>query len=73
MVEAVRKFFEIQAFGVCTRLADRLHMRVSFVRLFFIYLSFIAMGSPLLIYLLLAFVLRIKDKVNSRKTSVFDL
>jgi len=52
---------EKHAFGVCSRLGEKLSVPSSSIRLFFIYLSFLTFGSPLLIYLFLAFVM------NSRK------
>jgi len=62
-----------QAFGVCSTVAEFLNMKASSVRLFFIYSSFLTLGSPLLIYLIMAFVFRLKDLVNSKRSSVFDL
>jgi len=64
---------EFQAFGVCSRLADKIEIKASTVRLYFIYLSFITLGSPLIIYLILMFFLHLKDYIRSRKPSVFDL
>jgi len=48
-------------------------MKASSVRLFFIYSSFLTLGSPLLAYFIVVFVLRLKELVNSKRTSVFDL
>lgn len=69
----IRNIIDKQAFGVCAKIADFLNMKASSVRLFFIYSSFLTLGSPLLIYLIMAFVFRLKDMVNSKKSSVFDL
>jgi phage shock protein PspC (stress-responsive transcriptional regulator) len=69
----IRNIIDKQAFGVCTKIADLLNMKASSVRLFFIYSSFLTLGSPLLVYLIMAFVFRLKDMVNSKKSSVFDL
>lgn len=73
MIERIRKYMEYNAFGVCSRLADKIEMKASTVRLYFIYVSFITFGSPLIIYLVLMFFLRLKDYIRSRKPSVFDL
>ncbi|MDX5326459.1 MAG: PspC domain-containing protein [Bacteroidota bacterium] len=73
MIHRIRTYFEMQGFEVCSRMGDRLHMRASSIRLFFIYSSFIALGSPLIIYMSLAFLLKLKDYVYTRRTSVFDL
>ncbi len=72
-VNSVRNFFEKQAFGVCSAVGDKLNMRTSVIRLFFIYSSFLTIGSPIIIYMILAFWLRMKNNVQSRRTSVWDL
>jgi len=72
-MDNLRKFFEKHGFEVCQRLGDRLGIKASRIRFFFIYASFMALGSPLIIYFALAFVMQIKDYINSRRTSVFDL
>ncbi|MFC2110747.1 PspC domain-containing protein, partial [Bacteroidota bacterium] len=43
------------------------------IRLFFIYLSFVTLGVSFAIYLTLAFLLKLKDMVYTKRTSVFDL
>ena len=72
-IHAVRHYFERHGFAVSTRLADRLGMRVTNVRLFFIYISFVTVGLSFALYLTLAFVLRLKDMVYTKRSSVFDL
>lgn len=72
-VENLKTDFETRGFNVCQRVGDRMGIKASRIRLFFIYASFMALGSPLIVYLSLAFVLHIKDYINSRRTSVFDL
>ena len=72
-IQTVKHYFERHGFAVSTRLADRLGMRVTNVRLFFIYISFVTVGLSFVIYLILAFVLQLKDKVYTKRSSVFDL
>lgn len=67
-----RNTVEKQAFGVCSDLADFLNMKASSVRLFFIYSSFLTLGSPLLVYLVMIFVFKLKELVNSKRSSVYD-
>ena len=43
------------------------------VRLFFIYISFFSLGVNFAIYLILAFWLKIKDLISTKRSSVFDL
>ena len=72
-VQDIKNYFEKQAFGVCTRIGERLQMRTSVIRLFFIYTSFLTIGSPLIIYMILAFWVKMKNYVHSRRSSVWDL
>jgi len=60
MIEKIQGFFERQAFGVCSWWGDKLGLKSSRIRLFFIYLSFLTLGSPLILYLVMAFVLEHK-------------
>ena len=72
-VSTIRHFFEKYGFAVSTRLADSLGMNVKSVRLFFIYASFTTVVGGFLIYLTLAFWLKLKDLIYTKRTSVFDL
>lgn len=72
-IHGIRHFFERHGFNVSSRFADRLGMRAVNVRLFFIYISFVTVGLSFGLYLTLAFVLRLKDKIYTKRTSVFDL
>jgi phage shock protein PspC (stress-responsive transcriptional regulator) len=70
---SLRHFFEKHGFAVSSRFADKLGIDVSNVRLFFIYISFVTLGFSFGIYLTLAFLLRLKDMVYTKRKSVFDL
>jgi len=48
------------AFGVCSYIGEKLGIAGSKVRIYFIYLSFLTLGSPIIIYLFFAFWLDIK-------------
>ena len=72
-MSSLRHFFEKHGFTVSTRLADSLGMNVKSVRLFFIYASFTTIVGGFIIYLTLAFWLKLKDMVYINRTSVFDL
>ena len=69
----LKYFFEKHGFHVSSRLADKLGMRASNVRLFFIYISFITVGLGFGFYLTLAFLLKLKDMIKAKRSSVFDL
>ena len=73
MVQNLLHFFEKHGFFVASRLADRLGMRATNVRLFFIYISFVTAGLWFGVYLTLGFLLRLKDMIYTKRSSVFDL
>lgn len=73
LIYRLRYFFEKYGFYVSSRIGDRLGIRVKSIRLFFIYLSFFTLGAGFAIYLTLAFWLRLKDLIYTKRTSVFDL
>lgn len=70
-VNKVAFFFELRSFGVCEWWAKKLGIKTAKVRLGFIYSSFIALGSPLLLYLIMAWILEHKHyfKLQRRKRS----
>lgn len=72
-IDNTRHFLEKHGFNVLSRLADRLGMRTSSVRLFFVYVSFFTFGLSFGLYLTLAFLLRLKDMIYTKRSSVFDL
>lgn len=65
-MEKIQIFFEEYAFGVCTRLSEKLGVATSVVRLFFIYASFITFGSPVILYLVLAFIMNTRKYLRKR-------
>jgi phage shock protein PspC (stress-responsive transcriptional regulator) len=69
----IRYFFELHGYNVLSRVADKLGMRATSVRLFFIYISFVTLGLSFGIYLTLAFLLKLKDMIYTKRSSVFDL
>jgi phage shock protein PspC (stress-responsive transcriptional regulator) len=71
-VKRIQLFFEEHAFGVCTYLGDKLGVATSSIRLFFIYASFLTMGSPVILYLSLAFILNMRAHLRKR-SSIWDL
>ncbi len=76
MIQKTIFFFEMKSFGVCKWWARKLGISISKVRLGFIYASFIAFGSPLIIYLAMAWVLDHKHyfKLHARrKNSIWEL
>lgn len=67
----LRDFVEWQAFGVCTAIGEKLGVATSRIRMWFIYISFLTMGSPVIIYMILAFWMNIKKYIwNAKRNPV---
>lgn len=73
MIEKIKTYFERQAFGVCDWWGDFYGIPSSKIRLFFIYASFLTAGSPLIIYLVMAFVLRLRNMMKQHRGGIWDL
>jgi phage shock protein C len=71
-IDALKFLVESQAFGVCERIGERLQMPAKNIRLFFIYTSCITVASPVIIYMILAFWMKMRDYVRARRTPVWD-
>ena len=67
LTDKIQHFFESYAFGVCTHLGEKLGIATSSIRLFFIYASFLTVGSPVIIYLSIAFVMNMRKHLRKRK------
>ena len=67
-----RTLLDKQVFGICSVIADFLQMKASSVRFFLIYSSFFTLGSTLLLYLMIAFLVRLKDLINSNRDFVYE-
>lgn len=72
LMESFKFMVEQNVFGVCARLGEKLQMPAKHIRLFFIYTSCLAIGSPAIIYLILAFWLKMKDSINGKRNTVWD-
>jgi phage shock protein PspC (stress-responsive transcriptional regulator) len=67
-MEQFRHFVESRIFGVCTWMGEKMGVSTSSIRKYFIYVSCLTIGSPVVIYLFLAFWLNIKAYIqNSRR------
>lgn len=60
-------WFERQAFGVCSWWGQKLGIRATRIRMYFIYLSFFTVGSPVIIYFIMAFILEHKEYFKPRR------
>ena len=68
IIDRLKHYFEDHAFGVCAALGDKLGLATSSIRLFFIYASCLTLGSPVIIYLSLAFIMNMRRHLRKRST-----
>jgi phage shock protein C len=67
------KFFvEERIFGVCSYLGEKWGIPTSTIRLYFIYTTFIAISSPIIIYLVLAFWINLKKYLSLKKNPAWE-
>jgi len=67
------RYSQKRGYYVCQRIADRMGIRAKVVRTTFMYLTFVTLGFGFALYLFLAFWMRIKDLMYTKRSSVFDL
>lgn len=59
-IAELKNFIEWKAFGVCTAIGEKMGIATSRIRLWFIYISFLTLGSPIVVYMVLAFWINLK-------------
>ncbi len=59
-MKQLKNFIEWQAFGVCAAIGERMGIATSRIRMWFIYISFLTMGSPVILYMITAFWINMK-------------
>tara|TARA_B100000609_G_C16798699_1_gene225082 strand:+ start:288 stop:497 length:210 start_codon:yes stop_codon:yes gene_type:complete len=67
----MQDLIEKYAFGVCTRLGEKLRIPTSSIRLSFIYASFLTFGSPIILYLALAFIMNFRKMLRRRNNTIW--
>jgi phage shock protein PspC (stress-responsive transcriptional regulator) len=73
IVTYLRTIMEKYGFYVSTRVAEKLGIKARSVRITFIYFTFATLGAGFAVYLIMAFWIKIKDLVYTKRSSVFDL
>jgi phage shock protein PspC (stress-responsive transcriptional regulator) len=63
----LKEFIEWRAFGVCSALGEHFGIASSRIRMWFIYISFLTIGSPVIIYMIMAFCMNIKRYILSAR------
>lgn len=71
--EKIREIIEPRLFGVCTYLGEKLGISSTIIRIYFIYITFIAFWSPILVYVFFAFWINVKDWLKERVNPVREL
>jgi len=72
-IDTWKYLIERRFFGVCTYLGEKLGISDSRIRLYFIYTSCLTLGSPLVVYLFVAFWMDVKPRLFRHRRSVWDL
>lgn len=70
-MKKIQQYFESQAFGVCAKLGEKFRIPTSSIRIFFIYSSFLTFGSPLILYLGLAFIMNFRKHLRRQHNSIW--
>ncbi len=73
IMKKLRSVLENTVFGVCAYIGRHLNMPSKNIRLFFVYSSFFTLGSPIIIYLVVAFWMKLKSMINGKRNPVWDL
>jgi phage shock protein C len=68
----LRNLMEHSAFGVCSYLGNKMGVASARVRMYFIYLSFATLGSPIVVYLFIAFWLNIKSYIKRSRSWIWE-
>lgn len=63
----LRELIELGLFGVCTHIGEKLNISIANIRLWFIYISFLTFGSPVILYFIMAFWMNIRKYILSAK------
>ena len=72
MINKLRHKIEKHGFGVCQYIGDKMGIPSGIVRKYFIYTSFIAVGSPLIVYLFTAFWLNVRKYLFQHKNILLE-
>jgi len=72
MLNHIKDYAERHAFGVCSYLGEKIGVSTSRVRVYFIYISFVAMGSPIIFYLFVAFWLNVKRYIKRSRRALME-
>lgn len=67
-MNSLRHFIEWHLFGVCTYIGEKMGIATTTIRKYFIYISLMTMGSPVIFYFFIAFWMNVKAYIlNARR------
>lgn len=72
-MQIFKLIIERKAYGVCTKIGEKIGLSTRRIRMFFIYTSFLTLGSPVIIYMILAFWMNMRKYAMEKRTAVWDL
>ncbi|MFM6982645.1 MAG: PspC domain-containing protein [Chitinophagaceae bacterium] len=72
-MQIFKSLIEKTAYGVCTKIGEKIGLSTRRIRVFFIYTSFLTLGSPVIIYMILAFWMNMRNYAREKRTAVWDL
>lgn len=67
-----KNLLERSAFGVCSYLGEKIGVASARVRMYFIYLSFATLGSPVIFYLFVAFWLNVRNYIKQKRSPMWN-
>ena len=59
-MDRLKHFIEWKMFGVLSALGEKMGIATSRIRMWFMYISFLTLGSPIIIYMIVAFWMNMK-------------
>ena len=59
----LKEFIEWKVFGVCSWIGERAGISTATIRKYFIYISCLTMGSPVIVYIFFAFWMNVRDYI----------
>jgi phage shock protein PspC (stress-responsive transcriptional regulator) len=68
----LKDLVERSAFGVCSYLGEKMGIASSRVRVYFIYITFVTMGSPIIVYLFLVFWVNIRRYIRGKRNAIWE-
>lgn len=67
-MSSLKDFIEWHLFGVCTYIGEKMGVATGTIRKYFIYISLMTMGSPVIFYFFIAFWMNVKAYIlNARR------